>query len=106
MWLTQAASDDRWPRLPLSYGLKRVDQHDDIQGEIIANMKPDQNLERKRECDGQGNRKLSGRQKACDHGQRIGYRVDDAVAKIVQRHYGGAISLDNPVGVFNDLPAA
>ena len=44
--------DDGWPRLPLPDRLKRMDQHDNVQGEIVANVKPDQNLERKREHDG------------------------------------------------------
>ena len=43
------ASDDRRPRLPLPDRLERVDQHDDVQGQIIADVKPDQNLERNRE---------------------------------------------------------
>src|SRR5882757_3153212 len=49
MLLTQAALDDRRARLPLPDRLKGVDQHDHVQGKIIANVQPDQNLERKRE---------------------------------------------------------
>src|SRR5882724_3807127 len=50
--LAQAALDDWWPRLPLPDRLKRVNQHDDVEGKIIANMKSDQNLEGNRDRDG------------------------------------------------------
>jgi len=39
--------------------LERVDQHDDVQGQIITNVKPDQNLESKRQCIRQRHRKLT-----------------------------------------------
>jgi hypothetical protein len=42
----QAALNDRWTRLPLPDGLKRVNQHDDVQGKVVTDMKPDQNFER------------------------------------------------------------
>src|SRR5579863_5090982 len=48
---TQAASDDRWSRLPVPDRLEGVDQHDDVQREVIADMQPDQNLECKPERD-------------------------------------------------------
>src|SRR3977135_351234 len=51
--------DDRRPRLPVPDRLKGVDQHDDVQSKIIANVKPDQNLERKPERDRQSNRQRS-----------------------------------------------
>src|ERR1700694_964498 len=50
--LAQAALDDWWPRLPLPDRLKRVNQHDDVEGEIVANVKSDQNLEEERDRDG------------------------------------------------------
>ena len=33
-------------------GLERMEQHDDVQGQIVADVKPDQNLEGKRDRDG------------------------------------------------------
>src|ERR1700676_1190400 len=48
----QAALDDRWPRLPLADRFKGVNQHNDVEGEIIANVKSDQNFERKPDRDG------------------------------------------------------
>ena len=64
MLLTQAALDDRRARLPLPDRLNRlkgVDQHDYAQSKIIANVQPDQNLERKRESYGQTGLMLEGR---------------------------------------------
>jgi peptide subunit release factor 1 (eRF1) len=49
------------------------------------------------ERDGQPNRKLSRQQEAHHHEQRIGDRVDDGIAKIIQRDRAGAVALDDPV---------
>src|SRR3981081_4819288 len=64
MLLTQAALNDRRARLPLPDRLNRlkgVDQHDYAQSKIIANVRPDQNLERKRESYRQTGLMLEGR---------------------------------------------
>ena len=81
MWLAQAVLDDRRSRLPVPDRLERVDQHDDVEGETTANVKPDQNLEGKPERDRRRDRKPSRRQKAHHDRQRIRNRIDDAVAK-------------------------
>ena len=44
-------------------------------------------------------------QKAADHRQIVGHRIDDGVAKIIQRDGAGAVAVDDPVGIFNQLPA-
>src|SRR4030081_2383832 len=64
MLLTQAALNDRRARLPVPdrlNRLKREDQHDYAQSKIIANVRPDQNLERKRESYRQTGLMLEGR---------------------------------------------
>src|SRR5476649_1126952 len=95
-WIVAEASglDDGRAHLPVPDRLEWMDQHDDVQGQIVADVQPDQNFKRNRECYSQRNREFSREQKACDHGQRIGHRIDDAVAVIVQRNRAGAITVD------------
>src|SRR5712671_5921458 len=38
--------------------------------------------------------------------KRVGYRIDDGIAKIIQRDGPSAVALDVPVGIFQQLPAA
>src|SRR3981081_600131 len=70
--------DDRRPRLPVPDRLKGMDQYNDVQGEVIADVKPDQNLEHKRDRDRQRNRQLSRQQETHHHGEWIGNRIEDA----------------------------
>src|ERR1700712_5739005 len=97
-WNVEQASglDDRRARLPVPDRLGRMDQHDDVQSQIVADMQPDQDLKQNRECDRRRNWKLSREQEAHDHRQVVGNRINDAVAVIIQRHRAGAIALDDP----------
>src|SRR6267142_443925 len=101
-WIVAEASglNDRRASLPVPDRLERMDQHDDVQGQIVADVQSDQNFKQNRERDRQRNRELSCEQKARDHGQRIGNRIDDAVAVIIQRNRAGAITLDDPGRIF------
>ena len=48
------SSDNGRPRLPLPDRLERVKQHDDIERQIVANVKPYENLESQRQGHGYG----------------------------------------------------
>src|SRR3954447_9113564 len=107
-WNVAQASglDDRWPRLPVPDRFEGMDQHDDIEGQIVADVQSHQDFEGKRNRDGRRHRQLSREQKAQNHGQVVGNRIDDGVAVVIQRNRAGAITLDDPRRIFDQLPAA
>src|SRR5882757_10250612 len=55
--------DDRRARLPVPDRLEGMDQHDDIQGQIVADMQRQHDFERKCKRDGRCDRQLSREQK-------------------------------------------
>src|SRR5258707_7598475 len=85
-WIVEQASglDDRRARLPVPDRLERMDQHDDVQGQIVADVQPDHDLKQNRDRDGERDRELPRQQEARNHRQRIGNRIDDAVAIVIQ----------------------
>src|SRR5436305_223283 len=84
-WFPQAAKlalDDRWARLPVADRLIRIEQHDDVQGQVVANVKTHGDLEDDRQRDSRSYRKLQRQQEAHGHEAHVRDRVDDAVAVV------------------------
>src|SRR4051794_19881212 len=73
----QSSLDDRWPTLPNLDRLEGVNQHDDVERQIVANVQRQHQLEQQCHSHGDGDRELFGQQEAADHRKRIGDRIDD-----------------------------
>src|SRR6185295_19332219 len=104
--LMQSCLDDWRPALPNLDRLEGMNQHDDVERQIVANMQRQYQLEQEHDRDGGDNRKLLRQQKAADHRKVIGDRIDDAVAEVIQRDRAGAVAVDDPVGILDQFPAA
>src|SRR5829696_7479669 len=59
--------DDRRPALPNLNRLERMNQHDDVERQIVANVERQHELEQQRQRHGDGNRKPFCQQEAADH---------------------------------------
>jgi hypothetical protein len=81
-----------------------VEQHDDVEGQVVPDQVADQELgregERHRGRDGQAR----GHEEAHRAGEHVGDGVDDAVAVVVERDRALAVALDDRVRVLGDLP--
>src|SRR5262245_51717232 len=97
------ASDDRRPGLPLAYRLVGIEQHDNVQSQVVTNVKADGDFEDQRQRNRRHDRQLQSEQKADDHEARVSDRVDDAVAVVVERSGFGPIAVDNEAGVLQQF---
>src|SRR6185369_7222290 len=73
----QSSLDDRWPALPNLDRLEGVNQHDDVERQIVANVERHHELEQQCERHRNGYRKPFRQQETADHGKRIGDRIDN-----------------------------
>jgi len=81
-----------------------VDQHNDVEGQIVADGIQRKQLEKDQQCDRTPDRRKARVDKSGDHSQHIRDRVDDRIAKVCQLA-GVAIPLDDKRRVLEDLPA-
>src|SRR5262245_14557988 len=92
--------------LPLTNGLERMQQHDHVEGEIVADEDADGNLQYERKRHDEPYRKPRGHHKTHHHRQRVGDGVEDAVAIVVEGNGSFAIAVDNEIAVLDELPGS
>src|SRR4029453_12398185 len=92
------------PPLPPPHHVQRVDQHQDVQREVVANAVRQGELNHDREEDRQPYRPPRGHRKSADHRHDVRQRVDDTVAVVIERDRRVAATVDDEVGVLDDLP--
>src|SRR3981189_878510 len=96
----RSSLDDWRTRLPYRDRLEGMELDEDLHLRVVANVKQHPGFEHKAERNGRGNRQFPGREEPQHHVKCIGYRIDDGIAKIIQRDGAGAIALDGPGGIF------
>src|SRR3954464_14714641 len=90
---TPSSLDDRWPTLPNLDRLEGVNQHDDVERQIVANVQRQYGFEQHRQRHGGGDRQLFRQQETADDGKIVGDRIDDGIAEIIQRDGAGAVTV-------------
>ena len=87
-------------------GLDRVQQHQDVQGQVVANQVADHQFHRDGGDDDHPDGEARGQHEAEHHGADVAERVQHAVAVVIEGDGGLAIAVDHHVGVLEDFPAA
>src|SRR5690242_2915943 len=95
-----------YSRLPLPDGIEWVQQHDDVEGQVVADDDADADLEEDGERHDHPYREPGRHHKTQHHEQRIAERVQDAVAVVLQRDRPFAVAVDDEFAVLDDLPQA
>ena len=90
--------------LPLPHRIQRIQQHQDVQQQVVADHVADAELHRDRQRDGRPDRQPRGQQEAAHHRGDVADGIDDAVAVVVERDRRFAIAIDDEVGVLENLP--
>jgi hypothetical protein len=92
--------------LPLFDGIEWMDEHDNVQCEVVSDHCADDQLHGKRQNDGEPHGQAGRGVKANGRGDDVADRIDDAVTKIIQSDRGFAVAADDEVGVLEDFPGA
>src|SRR3954447_2145139 len=81
--------------LPLTDRFERVNQHQNIECEIVANPPRQYEFDRDRRQDHDPDRQARRQNEPANHGQNVGYGIDDAVAVVVEGDGRFAIAIDD-----------
>src|SRR5262245_30597373 len=94
------------PQLPAADRIDGIEEHEDVEGEVVPDGGQEHELDDDREQDDDPPGQTGGEPEAEDHGANVAQGVDDAVAEVVEGRGVGAVAVDDEGRVLEDLPAA
>ncbi len=94
----------RQPHLPLANAFYRVEQHEDVEQQAVADPKGEDEFGEEEEEEGAPPAKPLRQDKAHAAQPNIGQGVDHGVAVVAEGEGGFAVAVDDKGGVFDDFP--